>query len=161
LKWQALVDSEKKRVAEVRLPLFSSRLLFTPHPQACSFASERGLYMRKLESSLKSTEEEVSRTKREAEKKFKKMSAAVAPASTREETLSQEVDGLWVNDALFLALDNELIPFSLLQKIVKCTTCKQGMREVVLTKCMHSTFDPSYLIPSLTTFSDTRLLDVT
>ncbi|KIJ19161.1 hypothetical protein PAXINDRAFT_166993 [Paxillus involutus ATCC 200175] len=105
LKWQALVDSEKKRVAE-----------------ACSFASERGLYMRKLESSLKSTEEEVSRTKREAEKKFKKMSAAVAPASTREETLSQEVDGLW--------------------KIVKCTTCKQGMREVVLTKCMHTFCKP-------------------
>ncbi|KAF8839476.1 BRE1-domain-containing protein [Paxillus ammoniavirescens] len=105
LRWQALVDSEKKRVAE-----------------ACAFASERGLYMRKLESSLKSTEEEVSRTKREAEKKFKKMSAAVAPASTREEALSQEVDGLW--------------------KIVKCTTCKQGMREVVLTKCMHTFCKP-------------------
>ncbi|KIK80873.1 hypothetical protein PAXRUDRAFT_833269 [Paxillus rubicundulus Ve08.2h10] len=105
LKWQALVDSEKRRVAE-----------------ACAFASERGLYMRKLESLVKSAEEEISRTKREAEKKFKKMSAAVAPASTREETLSQEVDGLW--------------------KIVKCTTCKQGMREVVLTKCMHTFCKP-------------------
>ncbi|KAF9218332.1 BRE1-domain-containing protein [Gyrodon lividus] len=104
-KWHALAEAEKKRVAE-----------------ACAFASERGLYMRKLESSLKSAEEEVSRTKKEAEKKFKKMSAATAPASAREEALSQEIDGLW--------------------KIVKCTTCKQGMREVVLTKCMHTFCKP-------------------
>lgn len=31
-----------------------------------------------------------------------------------------------------------MIDFLFFQKIVKCTTCKQGMREVVLTKCMHS-----------------------
>ncbi|KAH0827390.1 hypothetical protein J3R83DRAFT_4044 [Lanmaoa asiatica] len=102
-KWQMLVEAEKKRVAE-----------------ACAFASERGVYMRKLESSLRAFEEEISRIRKEAEKKIKKMSSAIVPASAREEALTQENEGLW--------------------KIVKCTTCKQGMREVVLTKCMHSTF---------------------
>lgn len=64
--------------------------------QACAFASERGVYMRKLESSLKATEEELSRTRKEAEKKIKKMSSAVIPATTREEALTQENEGLWV-----------------------------------------------------------------
>ncbi|KAF9233339.1 hypothetical protein BU15DRAFT_54032 [Melanogaster broomeanus] len=104
-KWQAHTEAEKIRVTEAR-----------------AFASERGLYMRKLESLLNAAEEEVSRTKKEVEKKLKKMSAAAAPTSAREEALSQEIDGLW--------------------KIVKCTTCKQGMREVVLTKCMHTFCKP-------------------
>ncbi|KAN0090761.1 hypothetical protein V8E55_004327 [Tylopilus felleus] len=104
-KWQVQVEAERKRVAE-----------------AFAFASERGVYMRKLESSLRAAEEEVSRTRREAEKKIKKMSLAVVPATTREEALTQENEGLW--------------------KIVKCTTCKQGMREVVLTKCMHTFCKP-------------------
>ncbi|KIJ67989.1 hypothetical protein HYDPIDRAFT_83645 [Hydnomerulius pinastri MD-312] len=104
-KWQAHSEAEKRRVAEAR-----------------AFATERGLYMRKLESMLKTAEEEVERIKKEAEKRMKKMSAATAPTSAREETLSQEIEGLW--------------------KIVKCTTCKQGMREVVLTKCMHTFCKP-------------------
>ncbi|KAF8441651.1 hypothetical protein L210DRAFT_3664886 [Boletus edulis BED1] len=104
-KWQALVEAERRRVGE-----------------ACAFASERGVYMRRLESLLKATEEELSRTKKEAEKKIKKLSSAAVPASTREEALAQENEGLW--------------------KIVKCTTCKQGMREVVLTKCMHTFCKP-------------------
>ncbi|KAI9572298.1 hypothetical protein HD554DRAFT_2015366 [Boletus coccyginus] len=104
-KWQVVVEAEKKHVAE-----------------ACAFASERGVYMRKLESSLRAAEEEISRTRREAEKKIKKLSSAAVPASTREEALKQENEGLW--------------------KIVKCTTCKQNMREVVLTKCMHTFCKP-------------------
>lgn len=52
--------------------------------------------VRKLESSLKAAEEEISRTKKEAEKKIKKMSSAVVPASAREEALVQENEGLWV-----------------------------------------------------------------
>ncbi|KAG9316252.1 hypothetical protein JVU11DRAFT_2280 [Chiua virens] len=104
-KWQALAEIEKKRLTEI-----------------IAFTSERGMYMRKLESALRATEEEVSRTKKEAEKKIKKLSSAAVPASAREEALSQENEGLW--------------------KIVKCTTCKQGMREVVLTKCMHTFCKP-------------------
>jgi len=104
-KCQAQVEAEKKRVTDV-----------------CNFASERGVYMRKLDASLRNAVEEISRTKKEAEKKIKKMSSAVVPASTREEALMQENEGLW--------------------KIVKCTTCKQGMREVVLTKCMHTFCKP-------------------
>lgn len=53
--------------------------------------------MRKLESSLKAAEEELSRTKKEAEKKIKKLSSAAVPASTREEALTQENEGLWVS----------------------------------------------------------------
>lgn len=56
--------------------------------------------MRKLESSLRAAEEEVSRTRREAEKKIKKMSLAVVPATTREEALTQENEGLWVRCSL-------------------------------------------------------------
>ena len=52
--------------------------------------------MRKMESSLKSVEEELSRTRKESEKKIKKLSSAVVPASTREEALTQENEGLWV-----------------------------------------------------------------
>ena len=64
--------------------------------QACAFASERGVYMRKLESSLRAAEEEISRTRREAEKKIKKLSSAAVPTSAREEALTQENEGLWV-----------------------------------------------------------------
>lgn len=68
--------------------------------QAIAFASERGVYMRKLESSLKAAEEEVSRTRNHAERKLKKMSSAIAPASAREEALAQENEGLWVGPVL-------------------------------------------------------------
>ncbi|KAG8213579.1 BRE1 E3 ubiquitin ligase-domain-containing protein [Butyriboletus roseoflavus] len=51
-KWQMLVEAEKRRGAE-----------------ACAFASERGVYMRKLESSLKVAAEEISRTRKEAGEK--------------------------------------------------------------------------------------------
>ncbi|KAH7888505.1 BRE1 E3 ubiquitin ligase-domain-containing protein [Phlebopus sp. FC_14] len=104
-RWQALAESEKKRVVE-----------------ATKYASERGQHTRRLESLLKSSEDEISRVKKEAERKLKKISASTVPASAREEALSQEIEGLW--------------------KIVKCTTCKQGMREVVLTKCMHTFCKP-------------------
>ena len=64
--------------------------------QACAFASERSVYMRKLESSLKSVGGEFSWTRKESEKKIKKLSSAVVPASTREEALTQENEGLCV-----------------------------------------------------------------
>lgn len=70
------------------------------HLQAFAFASERGVYMRKLESSLRAVEEEISRTRKEAEKKIKKISSTAAPASTREEALTQENEGLWVRPVL-------------------------------------------------------------
>ena len=96
-KWQALAETEKKRVTEVRLAtlaLFCRSLTRTI--QVCAFASGRGVYMRKLESALKVFEEELSRTKKEAEKKIKKLNSAVIPTSTREEALTQENEGLWV-----------------------------------------------------------------
>lgn len=104
--------------------------------------------MRKLESSLRFSEEEILRTRKEAEKKIKKMSTAIAPASAREETLTQENEGLWVGTGPCDPLRS--INVFRLQKIVKCTTCKQGMREVVLTKCMHSTSSCSILVTALT-----------
>ncbi|KAL4074257.1 BRE1 E3 ubiquitin ligase-domain-containing protein [Scleroderma citrinum] len=85
---------------------------------ARNYASESNQVQRKLEYRARAAEEEVAKLKRDAEKKNKKISAAAMPASAREEELSQEIEGLW--------------------KIMKCSTCKQGMREVVLTKCMHT-----------------------
>jgi len=100
-KWQALVEAEKKHVAEVRRHIHFYWLPVTHLTdttlQACAFASERGVYMRKLESSLRAADEEISRTRRETEKKIKKLSSAAVPASTREEALKQENEGLWVS----------------------------------------------------------------
>ncbi|KAI6098985.1 BRE1 E3 ubiquitin ligase-domain-containing protein [Pisolithus croceorrhizus] len=86
--------------------------------EARNYASESTQLQRKLESQVRAAEEEATRVKRETEKKIKKLSAAAAPVGIREEALSQEIEGLW--------------------KLMKCSTCKQGMREVVLTKCMHT-----------------------
>ncbi|KAI6026328.1 hypothetical protein BKA83DRAFT_4241880 [Pisolithus microcarpus] len=86
--------------------------------EARNYASESTQLQRKLESQVRAAEEEAARVKRETEKKIKKLSAAAAPVGVREEALSQEIEGLW--------------------KLMKCSTCKQGMREVVLTKCMHT-----------------------
>ena len=95
-KCQAQMEAEKKRVADVRRHACSCAGDSCDVCQVCNFASERGVYMRKLESTLKNAVEEVSRTKKEAEKKLKKMSSAVVPTSTREEALMQENEGLWV-----------------------------------------------------------------
>lgn len=38
----------------------------------------------------------MAKVKREVEKKTKKIAANAAPASAREEALSQEIEGLWV-----------------------------------------------------------------
>ncbi|KIM69037.1 hypothetical protein SCLCIDRAFT_1208453 [Scleroderma citrinum Foug A] len=94
-------EADKKRVAEAR-----------------NYACESNQAQRKLENRARAAEEEVAKVKREVEKKTKKIAANAAPASAREEALSQEIEGLW--------------------KIMKCSTCKQGMREVILTKCMHT-----------------------
>lgn len=86
--------------------------------QARNYVSESTQLQRRLESQVRAADEEMARVKRETEKKVKKLSAAAAPVGVREEALSQEIEGLW--------------------KLMKCSTCKQGMREVVLTKCMHT-----------------------
>ena len=62
--------------------------------QACALASERGVYMRKLESSLRAAKEEISQARREA-KKIKKLSSAAVRTSAWEEALTQENEGLW------------------------------------------------------------------
>ncbi|KAG1715752.1 hypothetical protein ID866_1420 [Astraeus odoratus] len=110
-KIQALESAVRQSQVEVE----AARLKFN---ESRHFSSKSSQHQRRLEAHARALEEDLVKVKREAEKKIKKMSATAAPASTREEALSQEIEGLW--------------------KIMKCSTCKQGMREVVLTKCMHT-----------------------
>ncbi|KAI6121400.1 hypothetical protein F5141DRAFT_1194147 [Pisolithus sp. B1] len=123
---RTIEESDKKirmLEAEVQKLQYVSEADKKRFTEARNYASESTQLQRKLESQVRAAEEEATRVKRETEKKFKKLSAAAAPVGIREEALSQEIEGLWV---------------SLMQKLMKCSTCKQGMREVVLTKCMHT-----------------------
>ncbi|KAI6045964.1 hypothetical protein EDC04DRAFT_1857115 [Pisolithus marmoratus] len=118
---RAIEESDKKikaLEAEVQKLQYVSETDKKRFTEARNHASESTQLQRKLESQLRAAEEEVTRVKRETEKKIKKLSAAAAPVGVREEALSQEIEGLW--------------------KLMKCSTCKQGLREVVLTKCMHT-----------------------
>jgi len=71
---------------------------------------------------LMAAEEDVARLKKEAERYVAKMKAlaqnASASSTTREAQLQNEVDKC--------------------MSILKCSTCKQNMRNTVITKCMHS-----------------------
>ncbi|KAI6169490.1 hypothetical protein EDD17DRAFT_12927 [Pisolithus thermaeus] len=118
---RTIEESDKKirmLEAEVQKLQYVSEADKKRFTEARNYASESTQLQRKLESQVRAAEEEATRVKRETEKKFKKLSAAAAPVGIREEALSQEIEGLW--------------------KLMKCSTCKQGMREVVLTKCMHT-----------------------
>ncbi|KAI6000700.1 hypothetical protein EDD15DRAFT_1782041 [Pisolithus albus] len=118
---RTIEESDKKirmLEAEVQKLQYVSEADKKRFTEARNYASESSQLQRKLESQVRAAEEEAARVKRETEKKIKKLSAAAAPVGVREEALSQEIEGLW--------------------KLMKCSTCKQGMREVVLTKCMHT-----------------------
>ncbi|KAH7929827.1 BRE1-domain-containing protein [Leucogyrophana mollusca] len=84
-----------------------------------SYAMEKAHGLKKKEAEAQKLDEELQRVKKEAERQTAQLKKAnSAPSSQKEAELQNEINRLW--------------------GVVKCTACKQDMRSVVLTKCMHT-----------------------
>ena len=83
-------------------------------------------------------EESLLKKKKEAEKltaKAKTMASSNPSSSNAKEVeLQEEVDKCMVRILVILASNNSE---NSAQSILKCSTCKQNMRNTVITKCMH------------------------
>ncbi|KAH7911989.1 BRE1 E3 ubiquitin ligase-domain-containing protein [Hygrophoropsis aurantiaca] len=83
------------------------------------FAMEKAQALKKKETETQRLDEELHHLRKELERQTSQLKRAnSAPSSQKEAELQKEISRLW--------------------EVVKCTACKQGMRSVVLTKCMHT-----------------------
>ena len=89
---------------------------------------------------LQAAEEAALKAKRDAERHVAKLQVETqhrsASSGSREAELQEEVDKCMVSMAYRRWHTGRLTSY-VSQSILKCSTCKQNMRNTVITKCMH------------------------
>jgi len=117
-----LEHADRKRRAEVETLQSRLQAQKSSYDKAVSSLKEHFEALMRERAQLQSTEEATIKAKKEAERQAAKLKLASqnqsASSSTREAQLQTEVDQC--------------------MSILKCSTCRQNMRNTVITKCMHS-----------------------
>ena len=84
-------------------------------------------------------QDELEKTKREMERaveRAKNISTLTAPVISSDSELSKQVEGYKVKAYAEFVIKYAYT--SLLQRLLKCSTCNHAMRNTIITKCMHS-----------------------
>jgi hypothetical protein len=102
---------------------------------------ERDQNLEKLATDARTAEEEITRLRLEIDRAARSRLATAGAPAPREVELQKEVDKLMVSlltTIIWCIVVHSSDAFAL-QQLLRCSTCKQELRNQVLLKCMHST----------------------
>ncbi|TFK54161.1 hypothetical protein OE88DRAFT_1732858 [Heliocybe sulcata] len=114
-----LTDELKEMELTIKAEQAKAHAAKEAYKEALDKHFEQQANLRRREEAIKRKEKEVERMQTEVDRKLRRASeSGKGKEREREEELQGEVDSL--------------------MSILKCSTCKQSMRNTVITKCMHS-----------------------